>query len=269
MGSGGEHQRASRSTAVASPVTHLSIRLFGKFTEKRINSESAILLSRTQNMLRLRPSTSFRAQSDGVSPLPHSISVGTQTAFSDSLQLLGMMTSMIAVVPLGPLKMHAFQRWTRSHRLCVPCHLQRKLTITPSCMLALLPWRDPGLLSQGSTIGRVSFSKVVYTDASLRGWGAPCDGVALRGVWTPAQRHLHINHLEMLAAFLALKHFCQVLTGQHVLIRTDNTTVVWYINKQRGTKTKYTGRRVTMRRRCNTLGWGRRSHSGEPQEDRK
>lgn len=40
------------------------------------------------------------------------------------------------------------------------------------------------------------------------------------------------NHRELLAAFLALKNFCCVLTGQHVLIRTDDTTVVSYINKQ-------------------------------------
>lgn len=65
------------------------------------------------------------------------------------LQLLGMMASMIAVVPLGLLKMCTFQRWTRSHWLCAKRHLQRKLAITSSCMSALLPWRDPALLSQG------------------------------------------------------------------------------------------------------------------------
>ncbi|XP_076603674.1 uncharacterized protein LOC143330800 [Chaetodon auriga] len=103
-------------------------------------------------------------------------------------------------------------------------------------MSALLPWREPGLLQQGSPLGRVFFRKVVSTDASLRGWGALCEGVAVRGVWTPAQCRLHINRLELLATLLALKHFCPVLTGHHVLIRTDNTTVVSYINKQGGTR---------------------------------
>lgn len=36
---------------------------------------------------------------------------------------------------------------------------------------------------QGSPIGRVSFHKVVSTDAS---WVALCDGVAVRGVWIQA-----------------------------------------------------------------------------------
>ncbi len=161
--------------------------------------------------------------------------LGRKLRFQTILQLMGMMASMIAVVPLGLLKMRAFQRWTLSHRLCAPRHLQRRLAITPSCMSALLPWWELGLLQRGSPIGRVSFRKVVSTDASLRGWGALCEGAAVRGVWTPAQCRLHINHLELLATLLALKHFQPVLTGHHVLIRTDNTTVVSYINKQGGT----------------------------------
>ena len=162
--------------------------------------------------------------------------LGHRLCFRTVLKLLGTMASMIAVVPLGLLKMRAFQRWTLSHRLCTRRHLRRMLATTPSCMSALLPWRDPALLSQGSAIGRVTFRKVLSTDASLKGWGALCDSVAVRGVWSAAQSQLHINHLEMLAVFLALKHFCPALTGQHVLIRTDNTTVVSYINKQGGTR---------------------------------
>ncbi|XP_039904084.1 uncharacterized protein LOC120744034 [Simochromis diagramma] len=60
--------------------------------------------------------------------------------------------------------------------------------------------------------------------------------LAVRGIWSAAQRQLHINHLELLAVFLALKHFRPVLQGQHVLVRTDNSTVVSYINRQGGTR---------------------------------
>ena len=162
--------------------------------------------------------------------------LGRKLRFRTILQLMGMMASMIAVVPLGLLKMRAFQRWSLSHRLCASRHLRRRVTITPSCMMALLPWREPGLLERGSAIGRVSSRKVVSTDASLQGWGALCEGEAVRGVWSSAQRRLHINHLELLATFLALKHFCPVLMDHHVLVRTDNTTVVSYINRQGGTR---------------------------------
>ena len=45
---------------------------------------------------------------------------------------------------------------------------------------------------------------------------------------------VHINCLELQAVSLALKHFLPFLRGQHVLVRTDNTTVVAYINRQGG-----------------------------------
>lgn len=93
-----------------------------------------------------------------------------QTAFFwEILQLLDMMTSMIA----------------------------RRLAITQSCMLALLPWRELGLLRQDPPMGRVSFRNVVPTDPSRRRWEALCDGVAVRG----AVCKLHINHPDLLAAF--------------------------------------------------------------------
>ncbi|KAL0149156.1 hypothetical protein M9458_055588, partial [Cirrhinus mrigala] len=59
--------------------------------------------------------------------------------------------------------------------------------------------------------------------------------------WCPAQglwsgRHLswHINCLEMLAIFRALKYFLPDLRDRHVLVRTDSTAVVYYINHQGG-----------------------------------
>ena len=45
---------------------------------------------------------------------------------------------------------------------------------------------------------------------------------------------LHINYLELKAVLLALKEFTDLCTGQIVLVATDNTTVVSYINKEGG-----------------------------------
>lgn len=43
---------------------------------------------------------------------------------------------------------------------------------------------------------------------------------------------LHINFLELLAVFFALRRFCSFIQGHHVLVRTDNTTMVAYITRQ-------------------------------------
>ena len=46
----------------------------------------------------------------------------------------------------------------------------------------------------------------------------------------------HINALEMSAVMQMMKHFLTRIQRKHVLIRSDNMTVVSYLNKQGGTK---------------------------------
>ena len=40
--------------------------------------------------------------------------------------------------------------------------------------------------------------------------------------------------MELMAVFLAVQHFEPFLLGHHVLVRTDNMTTKYYINKQGG-----------------------------------
>ncbi|KAL0204651.1 hypothetical protein M9458_002669, partial [Cirrhinus mrigala] len=54
------------------------------------------------------------------------------------------------------------------------------------------------------------------------------------GLWSKAEEGFHINCLEMLAVCHALHSFLPNLKGHHVLVRSDNMTVVSYINRQGG-----------------------------------
>ena len=67
------------------------------------------------------------------------------------------------------------------------------------------------------------------------GRGRPHGDSQIAGVWTRSECELHINVLELRSVILALYHWATVLQGHHVLIATDNTTVVAYINKPGGT----------------------------------
>ncbi len=58
------------------------------------------------------------------------------------------------------------------------------------------------------------------------------------GLWLESKSRWHINRLELEAVFLALKVFQPQLKQQHVLIRTDNTSVVSYINHQGGIRSR-------------------------------
>ena len=74
------------------------------------------------------------------------------------------------------------------------------------------------------------------TDASLAGWGAhllPTFETA-HGIWSPEESLLHINLLELLAVFRALLCWYEKLRGRAVMLLTDNTTVVAYVNIRAG-----------------------------------
>ena len=75
----------------------------------------------------------------------------------------------------------------------------------------------------------------LFTDASNEGWGAHLDQNSTKGLWSDREKRLHINVLELKAVSLALRDFKNQCQNQTVLVATDNSTVVAYINKQGGT----------------------------------
>ncbi|XP_041931407.1 LOW QUALITY PROTEIN: uncharacterized protein LOC121695003 [Alosa sapidissima] len=164
---------------------------------------------------------------------------GATVKFRVCLRLLGLMASALVVVPLGRLYMRAVQRWVASLGLNPSRHCHRPVAISAACCAALRPWKRPLFLTEGTTMGAVLHRKVVTTDASLSGWGATHEGRSINGVWDSHMQTLHINRLELMAVWLALRHFLPILRGHHVLVRTNNTTVVAYVNKQGGLRSRH------------------------------
>ena len=85
-----------------------------------------------------------------------------------------------------------------------------------------------------STTTPLSHALQILTDASKEVWGAHLNEHLTRGSWSLPESKLHINYLELKAVLLALKEFQALCTSKVVLIATDNTTVVAYINKEGG-----------------------------------
>lgn len=80
------------------------------------------------------------------------------------------------------------------------------------------------------------YEKTIYSDASVSGWGAFCNGEDANGLWDQQERSLYINHLELKAALLALKCFAADLRDLDILLMVDNTTTLAYINKMGGVR---------------------------------
>ncbi len=165
-------------------------------------------------------------------------------------RLLGLMAAASNVIPFGLLYMRPLQWWLKTKGFSPRGNPLRMIKVSRRCVRALDMWRKPWFLNQGPVLGAPCRQLSLATDASLTGWGAVMSGRSARGLWSGCHLIWHINCLEMLAVFRALKFFLPDLRGHHVLVRTDNTAVVSYINHQG----------VCARARC--TNWHTRSSCG-------
>ena len=157
-------------------------------------------------------------------------------------RVLGLMVSSFSAVEYGPLyyrnlelaKIQALKFNTGNYDAIMP--------IT-SCMKDDLFWWVSNLADQKRYISHGNPDVCITSDASSVGWGATNGDCNIGGRWKQEELQYHINYLELLAIFLALKAFCGAKSNIHVQLKTDNTCAMSYINAMGGIKSSL----------CNTL----------------
>ncbi len=188
-------------------------------------SQSILYLGVCMDSLEMRARLSRERVAAILSYLRH-FREGSSVHLKEFQRLLGLMASASAVCHLGLLHMRPLQLWLKTRVPWTWTSGRLSIAVTRGCIEALAPWRNPNFFSRGVPLGLVTSRVVVTTDASTLGWGAVCEGMPASGQWSEPQIRWHINRLELEAVFLALKEFQAQLERQHVLIRTDNTSVV-------------------------------------------
>ena len=161
----------------------------------------------------------------------------TYVSAREFLSLLGQLNAAADFVMLGrlhlrPLQMSLLAQW-RPQTL----PLQHQIKLTADVLHHLNWWKQHRLYLQGVPMKADPPSHHIFSDASLTGWGSHLEpeGLLYHGVWSKTQSRLHINILEMMAISLTLRRALQFIKNSTVLISTDNTTVVAYLNRQGGT----------------------------------
>ena len=149
------------------------------------------------------------------------------------MSLIGLLTATEKQVWAGRLHMRPVQ-WHLKRHWHVPESLEKIIPVPLSLHPHLDWWLDKTNVLKGQPLHPLQHALQIFTDASNEGWGAHLGGSTARGVWSESESRLHINFLELKAVLLALKSFEKQCKGQIVLIATDNTTVVSYINKEGG-----------------------------------
>ena len=149
------------------------------------------------------------------------------------MSLIGLLTATEKQVPLGRLHMRPIQ-WHLKKHWRVPESLEKEIPIPRSLHQHLQWWTQEKNVLKGQPLHPLQHAIQIFTDASKEGWGAHLGDFTASGTWSVPESKLHINFLELKAVLLALKRFQQLVQGKVVLIATDNTTVVAYINKEGG-----------------------------------
>ena len=149
------------------------------------------------------------------------------------MSLVGLLTATEKQVWLGSLHMRPIQ-WHLKRHWHVPEVLEKVIPVPLSLHHHLGWWLNEQNVLEGQPLHPLQHALQLFTDASNEGLGAHIGDYTARGVWSTPESRLHINFLELKAVLLALKRFEPLCKGQIVLVATDNTTVVSYINKQGG-----------------------------------
>ncbi len=211
----------------------------------RLNAKKSVLspLQRTTYLGVVWDSTTMQARLspariESILTMVRRVREGLSLTVKQFQILLGLMAAVSNVIPFGLLYMRPLEWWLKTKGFSPRWNPLRMIKVTRRCLRALDMWRKPWLLSQGLVLGTPCRRVTLTSDASLTGWGAVMSGHPARGLWSGRHLTRHINCLEMLAMFRALKHFLPDLRNHHVLVCTDNTAVVSYINHQGGLRSR-------------------------------
>ena len=147
------------------------------------------------------------------------------------MSLIGLLTATEKQVWSDRLYMRPIQ-WHLKRHWHVPEILEKVIPLPDSLHPHLDWWLNEGNVLRGQPLHPLQHALQMFTYASNEGWGTHLGDSTTRGVWSDIESRLHINFLELKAVFLAVKSFEHLWRDQIVLIATDNTTVVSYINKE-------------------------------------
>lgn len=150
----------------------------------------------------------------------------------DFAQLIGTLVAACPAARYGWLYTKFLERQKflefKKHR-----NYDAKIELTGEILPDLKWWYENISLTR-NFIDIFNYDLEIYTDASRTGWGAFCNQRRVNGGWTDSEKEFHINYLELLAIFLALKCLVAEKSNIAILLRVDNTTAISYINRMGG-----------------------------------
>ena len=153
------------------------------------------------------------------------------TTIREVSRALGYMVSSFPGVMYGPLY---FRQLEREKKKTLALRSSKgdydaRMVVSDKARKELM-WWNTHLEASYNVISHDEPTVVMSTDSSSTGWGCALNDTSTGGHWTAEEAQNHINYLELLAIYLALKSFSSIINGQHVKVMVDNMTALSDVN---------------------------------------
>jgi hypothetical protein len=148
-------------------------------------------------------------------------------------ELIGYLVASCPAVAYGPLYVRQLEIDKTKALQISGGNYDAEVTLSKTSRDDIKWWMEKAHL-KAVKIRQDKYDLTIFTDASPTGWGAHCNDTESRGFWTPLEQKLHINVLELKAIQLGLHIFANDKSDVKILIRTDSTTAISYVNKYGG-----------------------------------
>ena len=149
-------------------------------------------------------------------------------------KIIGTLVSSFPAVKFGPLYYRSLEKVKVGALKQNNGNFEANCTISKLAHNELLWWKNNTAMI--NWIHPPSIELEIFCDASSTAWGAICGVNKTGAAWNISEQALHINVLELLAIFYALRSFKEHCKGKHIKIYSDNTAAVGITNKMGTTR---------------------------------
>ena len=153
-------------------------------------------------------------------------------------RILGTIENFRIAFPHAPLHYRSVQREVASY-ISVHSQWDQKVTLSSSAISDLNWWANCPVPLPERPLDPFVPEFTVTSDSSESGWGAVTSfGSEASGFWSQSESLSHINILETKTVLFAFKALFRNYSNVHILIRSDNTTTVAYVNNMGGVRSQ-------------------------------
>ena len=145
-------------------------------------------------------------------------------------KILGTFDASLPAIKFGCLNMFYLQKCKNEVLKQNKGNYKGLINLTEICISELQWWQKS--VDSVNDIYHPLPQLKIYSDASRNGWGAACGKHSTGGNWSKEESSLHINVLEMAAAFFAVKIYAATLSETSIHLRVDNPATLGWINRQ-------------------------------------